>query len=180
MTSVQRFVTRKLKLVVNEHKSHVARINDCTFLGFTFRENKLRWSRRAFQDFKQRVRRLTGRSWVVSMAYRLHRLAQYVRGWRGYFGISEYYRPIPELDRWLRRRVRQCYWKQWRCPRTRIRNLLALDTGRRHAISTALSSKSYWHLSRTLATQTGMTNEWLESQGLINIREQWMKAHGYV
>src|SRR5699024_6404611 len=54
------------------------------------------------------------------------------------------------------------------------------DTGRHHAISTALGSKSYWHLSRTLAAQTGMTNEWLESQGLINIREQWMKAHGYV
>jgi RNA-directed DNA polymerase len=32
------------------------------------------------------------------MEYRLMRLAQYVRGWMGYFGISDYYRPIPELD----------------------------------------------------------------------------------
>ena len=39
-------------------------------------------------------------------------------GWLGYFGISEYYRPIPELDEWLRRRIRMCYWKQWRWPRT--------------------------------------------------------------
>lgn len=31
-----------------------------------------------------------------------------LRGWFGYFGISEYYRPIPELDEWLRRRVRMC------------------------------------------------------------------------
>ncbi|MCG5493247.1 maturase [Ectothiorhodospira variabilis] len=43
-----------------------------------------------------------------------------------------------------------------------------------------MSSKSYWHLSRSLGTQTGMTNARLKRQGLINIRDQWMKAHGYV
>lgn len=31
----------------------------------------------------------------------------------GYFGLSELYAPIPEIDHWLRRRVRMCYWKQW-------------------------------------------------------------------
>ena len=84
----------------------------------------------------------------------------------GYFGISQYYRPIPELDEWLRRRVRMCYWKQWRWVRTKVRHLLALGTGKRAAILTATSSKSYWHLSRTLATQTGMTNDWLQGAGL--------------
>ncbi len=97
----------------------------------------------------------------------------------GYFGISDYYRPIPELDQWLRRRIRMCYWKQWRRTRTKVRNLPALGTSKRHAILAALSSKSYWHLSRTPATQSGMTNEWLKSQGLIDIRAMWMKAHGY-
>ncbi len=43
----------------------------------------------------------------------------------GYFGISDYYRPIPELDPWLRRRIRMGYWKQWRRTRTKVRNLLA-------------------------------------------------------
>ena len=43
------------------------------------------------------------------MQYRFDKLGQYLRGWMGYFGISEYYRPIPELDEWLRRRVRMCY-----------------------------------------------------------------------
>ena len=180
MDSVTRFLTSTLKLVVNEQKSRVAKINDCTFLGFTFRGSKLRWSERAFDDFKHNVRRLTGRSWGVSMEYRLIKLAQYVRGWMGYFGISDYYRPIPELDSWLRRRLRMCYWKQWRWVRTKVRHLLALGTSKRQAIMTALSSKSYWHLSKTLATQTGMTNEWLKRQGLINIRFLWMKAHGYV
>ena len=179
MASVTRFLTSQLKLVVNEHKSRVVSTHECAYLGFTFRGKRLRWTDRAFEDFRYHLRRLTGRSWGVSMAYRLHKLAQYIRGWMGYYGISDYYRPIPELDSWLRRRVRMCYWKQWRKPRTRIRNLLKLGTGKRQAILTGLSSKAYWHLARTLATQTGMTNDWLKSQGLISIRDCWMKAHGY-
>jgi Group II intron, maturase-specific domain len=98
--------------------------------------------------FKHRIRQLTGRSWGVSMAYRLERLARYIRGWMNYFGISDYYRPIPELDHWLRRRLRMCYWKQWRRVRTKVRHLLARGTGKRQAILTALSSKGYWHLSK--------------------------------
>ena len=177
--SVTRYLTRELKLAVNEQKSRVVKTNDCEFLGFTFRGTKLRWSDQAFADFKHNVRKLTGRSWGVSMAYRLDRLARYVRGWMNYFGISDYYRPIPEIDAWLRRRIRMCYWKQWRWVRTKVRNLLALGTNKRQAILTALSSKSYWHLSKTLATQTGMTNAWLTSHGLISVRALWMRAHGY-
>ena len=177
--SLTAYLGRRLKLPVNEEKSRVAPVNECVFLGFTFRRGKLRWSEAAFDDFKHWVRELTGRSWGVSMRYRFDKLAQYVRGWMGYFGISQYYRPIPELDEWLRRRVRMCYWKQWRWCRTKVGHLLALGTSKRQAILTAISSKSYWHLSRTLATQTGMTNDWLKAQGLVSVRELWMKAHGY-
>jgi RNA-directed DNA polymerase len=177
--SITRFLTGELKLMVNERKSRVVHIEHCTFLGFTFRKGKLRWSDEAFNDFKYRIRRLTGRSWGVSMAYRMKELSLYARGWMNYFGISDYYRPIPEIDSWIRRRTRMCYWKQWRYVRTKVRHLLALGTNKRHAIMTALSSKSYWHLSKTLATQTGMTNNWLASQGLISIRTLWMRIHGY-
>lgn len=177
--SITRYLTAELRLVVNEQKSRVCRTNDVHFLRFTFRGTKLRWSDQAFDDFQHRIRRLTGRSWGVSMAYRLDKLAKYLRGWMNYFGISDYYRPVPGLDQWLRRRIRMCYWKQWRRVRTKVRHLLALGTSRRQAILTALSRKAYWHLSRTLATQTGMTNKWLAARGLLSIRDLWMKSHGY-
>jgi RNA-directed DNA polymerase len=45
---------------------------------------------------------------------------------------------------------------------------------------TGISRKGYWRLSKMLATQTAMTNEWLEGQGLLSIRKLWMKAQGYV
>jgi RNA-directed DNA polymerase len=60
--SVTAFLARRLKLPVNEHKSKVAPIGECVFLGFTFRGTKLCWSPRAFADFKHRVRELTARS----------------------------------------------------------------------------------------------------------------------
>jgi len=177
MISIRRFLERKLKLKVNEKKSCVALTDQINFLGFTFKGTKIRWSEKAFKEFKRRVRLLTGRSWFVSMDYRLRKLAQYVRGWMNYFGISEYYRPIPELDHWLRRRVRMCYWKRWRRTRTKVRELLKLGTSLKAAISVGLSRKGYWRLSRTLATQSGMTNQWLKEQGLVSIKKLWVNIH---
>jgi RNA-directed DNA polymerase len=177
MASIRRFLERKLRLKVNEKKSKVDKVEKCGFLGFVFVRGKIRWSDKAFLEFKRRVRLFTGRSWFVSMEYRYKKLAEYVRGWMNYYGISEYYRPIPVLDEWLRRRIRMCYWKQWRYTRTKVRNLLKLGTFKRQAIMTALSRKGPWHLARTMATQTGMTNKWLTKQGLVSVKEQWVKIH---
>jgi RNA-directed DNA polymerase len=177
MLSVQRFLERKLKLRINEEKSQVDKTDKTNFLGFTFKGTKIRWSDKAFREFKRRVIKLTGRSWFVSIAYRFKKLAQYLRGWMNYFGISEYYRPIPEVDHWLRRRVRMCYWKQWRYVRTKVRNLLKLGIHPGVAIPMCLSRKGPWRCARTLATQTGMTNQWLMDQGLLSVKELWVNIH---
>ena len=175
--SVTRFLDRKLKLMVNQDKSRVSATDETNFLGFTFKGTKIRWSDKAFREFKRRVKELTGRSWFVSMEYRYKKLSQYIRGWMNYFGISEYYRPIPEIDHWLRRRMRMCYWKRWRYTRTKVRNLRRLGTSLKAAIDVGLSRKGPWRLARTLATQTGMTNQWLKDQGLISVKELWVNIH---
>ena len=116
------------------------------------------------------------------MGYRLHKLAQYLRGWMGLLRLFASRRTtLPCLNSMggCGVRIRMCYWKQWRRVRTKIRHLLALGTSKRQVILTALSRKAYWHLARTLATQTGMTNDWLAPQGLLSIRNLWLKAHGY-
>jgi RNA-directed DNA polymerase len=175
--SITRFLKRRLKLKVNQDKSQVAPTDKTNFLGFTFKGTKIRWSEKAFREFKRRVRKLTGRSWFVSMKYRMGKLAQYIRGWVNYFGISEYYRPIPLIDQWIRRRLRMCYWKRWRYTRTKVRELRKLGTSLRAAILVGLSRKGPWRLARTLATQTGMTNKWLKDQGLVSVKELWVNIH---
>ena len=173
----QEFLAKRLRLGLNEAKSGVVAIDGCEFLGFTFRGRQIRWSDSAEREFKRRVRRLTHRSWGVSMAYRLAKLAEYVRGWLGYFGLSEYYTILPTLDDWLRRRVRLCYWKMWKRPARRIGQLIQLGTGRRSAILAGLSRKGYWRLSRTLSTHTGMSNAWLARQGVLSLKALWVNIH---
>ena len=177
MEWVKRFLTNRLKLVVNEEKSQVVKTNELHFLGFTFRGKKIRWSDKALSNFKYNIRRLTKRSWGISMRRRYKELRLYIQGWMNYFGLSEYYRPLPGLDEWIRRRLRMCYLKQWRKPRTRIRNLIRLGTRTRTAVCLGLSSKGPYRLARTLATQSGMTNKWLAQQGLVSVRDLWIKFH---
>jgi RNA-directed DNA polymerase len=179
MRSITRYLETTLKLTVNLAKSKVAPMSECNFLGFTMAGKKIRWTDKALAQFKQRVKKLTSRSWGVSMDYRLHKLGQYVRGWTAYYGISQYYRPIPELDDWIRRRIRMCYWKQWRWVRTKIKNLLDLGVSLKTAIQHGVSSRSFWHMARTPAAQQALSNAWLKAQGLVSVKDLWSKAQGY-
>lgn len=174
MASVARFLRGRLKLEVNAEKSRVVPTDELSFLGFSFRGAKICWSEKTLTRFRREVRRLTNRNWGVSMSRRLTELGRYLRGWMGYFWISEYYRPIPEIDQWIRRRVRMCYWVQWRRARTRIGNLLKMGVSKDHAISTGRSSRGPWHLARTEATQLAMSNKWLEQQGLVSVKDLWV------
>jgi RNA-directed DNA polymerase len=177
-TSLTRFLPQHLKLEIKESKRTVGPTKECVCLGFTCQGTRIYWSAEAFQDFRYQLRKLTGRSWGVSMAYRIRHLNESIRGWVHYFGLAQYYRPLPALDAGLRRRLRMCFWKQWRSVRTKVRELRKLGTAKKTALLTALSRRGPWHLSRTLATQTGMTNQWLsESLGLVSIRALWIALH---
>lgn len=166
-----------LKLPINTEKSQVVSSKQLNFLGFAFKGKKIVWSLKSLANFKQRIRELTGRSWGVSWAYRYTKLRQYIQGWGNYFGLSEYYRPVPQLDQWIRRRIRMCYLKQWRRIRTRIRNLMRLGVSKSAAISLGMSSKGYYRLAKTKAVQLALNNTWLKRQGLASIEVQWVKFH---
>ena len=58
--SITRFLDHKLKLIVNEQKSSVAPTDQSTFLGFAFKGTKIRWSDKAFCEFKRCVKKFTG------------------------------------------------------------------------------------------------------------------------
>lgn len=176
--SIVKFLEKKLKLKVNSEKSNVDRAKALEFLGFTFPGKTIRWTHSAFLDFKKRIRAITGRSTGVSMEHRIAELSRYIRGWMSYFGISQYYSPIAEIDQWIRRRIRMCYWKQWRYAKTKVTALLKLGTNLKTAIACAMSRKGFWHMSRTLATQTGMTNIWFsQTLGLVSVRDLWIQLH---
>jgi RNA-directed DNA polymerase len=177
LRSVTRFLEKHLKLKVNPAKSGVREADDTNYLGFTFRKDRIRWSEESFQSFEHRVRELTDRSWGVSVRYRIRKLTVYVRGWMNYFGISEYYRPIPEIDSWIRRRVRMCCIKPWRRGRTRIRKLMSMGVLPDTAIRTGLIERGCWYMSGVLGVQNAFPTKWLMQQGLVSVKDLWCKMH---
>lgn len=177
MRQVRTFLDTQLKLPINEEKSQIVRVRDLEFLGFKYVGTKIRWCDKALADFKYNIRRLTKRSWGISMSRRYRELGWYIRGWTNYFALSEYYRPLPGLDQWIRRRIRMCYLKQWRKARTRVRKLMQLGCNKKSAVYLGASQKGYYRLAKTLATHSGMGNSWLEKQGLVSVRDLWIKFH---
>jgi len=171
--SLCRFIEKRLGLEVNREKSSVRPIRELSYLGFSLRLDKIAVSEASLAEFNYRLKQYTRRNWSVSMEYRLSQIRQYVRGWMGYFGLSENSSLWLWIDRWLRRRIRMCYWRMWKRPRRRYLNLVKIGTSRKYAGGFAKSSKGYWRLAQALGTQTAMSNQWLEEQGLINIRQQW-------
>lgn len=177
LASVTRFVERKLKLKVNEHKSRVVATSQCKFLGFSFHGSSLVWHSDAMLKFKREIRKLTNRSRGISTAKLLQELTVYMRGWINYFGIAQGYQKCTDLDHWIRRRVRMYYWKQWRKVRTKVRNLMKLGVSQRLAISCGISSKSYWHSARTEGINIAFSNEYLAEQGYYSLQDRWVEIH---
>jgi RNA-directed DNA polymerase len=173
--SVSRYLTDHLRLVVNQEKSRVVDADGVEFLGFVFKGRRatINVSSKNVSKFKRRIKELTGRSWGVSMERRLSELRSYLRGWAGYFGLAAQLKLFDRLDQWIRRRLRMCYWKRWRYPRTRSRELMRLGVSRRQAIRHGKSRKGYWHMAKTIASGVGMTNKWLQEQGLVSLKSLW-------
>lgn len=177
MESITRFVERKLKLKVNTTKSQVAPINQCKFLGFTFHGKELVWHAKALQQFKYRVKEITGRSRGVSMERKVVELTVYLRGWINYFGIAKGFQRCIDLDHWIRRRLRMSYWKIWRRVRTKIQNLMRMGVPEDLAVPCGASNKSYWRSAKTAAIHMALNNDFFANLGLISLRDRWVEIH---
>ncbi len=175
--SISCYLQNRLKLIVNTTKSHVVKTAHCQFLGFTFKYGRLQVQPKKLEQFKQRIRRLTNRNWGVSMRYQLFKISQFIRGWINYFGIANCYQLCVELDHWIRRRVRMAYWRQWRKPRTKVRNLMARGVRVQAAVACGITSKGPWRSSKTPGINQALSDAYLKSEGLYALRDGWIKLH---
>jgi RNA-directed DNA polymerase len=172
MRSIKQFITKQLKLKVNEQKSAVARPGKRKFLGFSFtwqREPKRRIAPKAIARFKQRVRELTRRTRGVSVETMVKQLGRYLTGWRGYFGFCQTPSVLQELDRWLRRRLRSVVWKQWKYARVRFAELRKRGLSKDLAAQTAGSAHGPWRLSNSPALAIALPNAYFVSLGLPSL-----------
>ena len=181
MASITRFIESKLKLKVNKEKSAVDRPWKLKFLGFSFyRKNGgigIRVHPKPVAKFKQRLKEVTGRSNGMSMPQRMAKLKQAIVGWVNYFGIADMKELARSLDSWLRRRIRMCFWKQWKKIKTKHDNLVALGALGYKAWEYANTRKSYWRIAGSPILAKSLTNEYLKKLGLQSISERYSLAH---
>ncbi len=169
MASVCKFLTKKLRLKVNESKSAVARPDERKFLGFrltTGAEPQRLISPEALQRFQARVRELTSRTRGISIERMVGSLKPYLLGWRSYFGFSQDPLVFRNLDARIRRRLRMVIWRQWGNGPTRFANLRRLGVSHTQAAIAAGSPTGFWAMSRHVAVQQAMPNAYFDSLGL--------------
>jgi len=168
MASVSRFLTKRLRLKVNEAKSAVARPEERKFLGFSIANDgsERRIAPTALAKFKAQIRDMTRRTRGISLPQMVKNLASYLLGWRGYFGFCQTPRVLTNLEAWIRRRLRLYLWRQWQNGSNRFQELRRRGVPKFHAAVAAGSPTGFWRMSGHPAVQQALRNPYFDGLGL--------------
>ena len=164
LESTTRWIEKNLKLEVNRAKSGTRPPEEGSFLGFRIEEGKIAMWKKSIQKFKRKVRE----HWDVTRGYGktgreiLEDWKSYVRGWTGYFGLSERAWDLENLSGWIRRHIRKWFWQRWHNWKGRANAFARLRV--RHCYrQLAHSSRGAWRMSKVLNVILG--NRWLREHG---------------
>lgn len=179
MHSITKFIEEDLKLKVNKDKSKVDRPWKLKYLGFSFYNKKnemgIRVHSKSIEKLKATLKKITGRSNAMSMEYRAVKLRQIIIGWINYFKLADMKSTLISLDEWLRRRLRLCYWKQWKKIKTKHDNLVKLGLDSFKAWEYANTRKGYWRISNSPILARTLSNNYLKEQGFITLTESYLR-----
>lgn len=177
MATVTKFLETKLRLTVNTDKSEVGSPSKLKFLGFSLGTDAggvfIRVHPASVKRLKDKIRILTKRNRGISLARMFLELKRALTGWINYYGIAKCKGLCEGTDEWLRSRVRQYIWKQWKRQRTKIRRLRSFGVERRQSFEWGLTKKSYWRIANSPVLKTTLTNKHLKGQGLFSMLEYY-------
>jgi group II intron reverse transcriptase/maturase len=176
-----KYLEGKLKLTVNREKSAVGSPLKRKFLGFcifpTSRGIKVRPHHKAKTAIKDKLREITKRNRGRSLELILKEIKQLMTGWLNYYGIGEMKGFMRELNGWLKRRIRQYIWKQWKNISTKMANLIRLGIEKQKAYEWANTRKGYWKISGSFVLHRSLTDKHLASRGYVDISAQYQVIH---
>lgn len=179
LESLERFLSKQLRLKVNQDKSKVARADECTFLGYTMiflndGSKRLTLPRGTLQRLQGKMREVIGRkARGQSIEHLIDKLKPMLRGWYNYYSLAETAWSFGGLDAYIRRRCRWLYWRHWKTPRTRRKRLIALGLRPEQARKTAYSNCGPWRSSRIPGVNQALPNSHFDRIGLFSL----LQAH---
>ena len=184
LESSTKYLEEKLKLTVNKEKSHtvsVFAIRNFKFLGFALGRNGsgiyVRVHPKSWKKFKSNLKTLSSRKKCQSIKPSLEKIKVYARGWLNYYGIASMKNNIEDINKWLYHRIRMCIWKQWKNPKTKIRNLLKMGVPMELAWQAGNSRRGHWFTTHTVAVNMAMTKERLINSGFYDLATAYQSVH---
>jgi RNA-directed DNA polymerase len=167
LESIRNWIEKHLRLKVNEAKSGIGKVEERKFLGFRLnRELRIGIAPESIERFKGKVReRWEGRQSLTGNELR-NRWGSFIRGWWGYFQLAEDRAPIYQLEGWIRRHIRKCFWLRWHNRKGRERNLRALGVKGR-LLQVASGSRGAWRIAAAHAMQRALSNATLRKTGFL-------------
>lgn len=180
LANVTKYLEEKLFLKVNKDKTKISKASkENQFLGFTFttwvssqrkeRNKNQKWFPTVHEKKRkkliEKVKEVLDRRAKGGIQRVKAKLTWLLRGWTSYYGNAVPVGWARNTDRWIRRRIRQLLWKQWKTPQNRHREVLARWPKAPKIGEYAYSSNSYWKLSRTHEINTALMNQTLYMEG---------------
>jgi RNA-directed DNA polymerase len=167
LASVTEWIKTNLRLEVNADKSGVGRPWERKFLGFRINpQGKIEAAPQSVERLKDRVREMWRSCQSLSSGKLRDRWCAYLRGWWAYYGLAEERRNIFDLESWIRRHMRKCFWERWHSAAGRLRHLKQLGA-RGRLLKVSLSSKGAWFIARTGTLHTVLSNRTLRRFGFL-------------
>jgi RNA-directed DNA polymerase len=102
----------------------------------------------------------------------IEELAEYLRGWLGYYGFCQTPSVLDKLNSWIRRRIRNVFWQQWKTARKRYAELVKRGVSPELAADTAGTRRGPWRISKSPALSIALPNDYLHSLGIPKLRVQ--------
>jgi len=172
LEGVTRFLGKKLRLTVNFAKSAVDRPWERKFLGYSMTKEesaRLKPSSANVQRLKDSIREVVRRGRGCRLSRAIGEMTSRLRGWGNYFKLSGVKLVFEELDSWIRRKLRNMIWRQWKKPSTRYRNLKSRGVQEELARRAAWSGRGPWFVSGTMAMNFAYPKKFFDGQGLVSL-----------
>jgi RNA-directed DNA polymerase len=181
LTSLERFLAKRLRLRVNRDKSAVARPWQRKFLGYTVtmhRTPKLRVAPQSITRLKTRLRLQLRAGRGRALSRTVADLTPLLRGWVGYFRMAEVKNSFEALDAWLRRRCRCILWRQWKRPRTRAKELIRRGLDATRARASAYNGRGPWWNAGASHMHQAVPTAVLRGWGLLSLLDEQRRLQG--
>ena len=184
LESSTKYLEEKLKLTVNRDKSRtvsVFAIRNFKYLGFALGRNGrgiyVRVHPKSWKKFKSKLKILSSRKKCQSIKPSLEEIKVYARGWLNYYGIASMKNNIEDINGWLYHRIRMCIWKQWKLPKTKMRNLMKMGIPKYYAHMAANSRRGHWFCANLTTVKRAMTKERLINSGFYDLATAYQSVH---